>query len=447
MRDLTQNSISRHLFALATPAAAGMLAQVAYHVVDLYFVAQLGSIAIAGVNAAGNVMLIVAALTQILGTGTAAAIAQAVGRKDLGDANLLFNQSVALSLVSGLGSLIALYAFVRIYLRLVAADEAVVEQGIMFINWVLPGYALLLPWTAISSALRGTGVVHAPMLLYASSVLVNALLAPVLITGWGTHYALGVRGAGLATSLSIAFGIATLVAYTRYSQQHLRLLRELLLPRWRQWLRIVAIGGPTGADFVFAFVSTAVVYFAIRDFGAAAQAGFGIGWRVLQMVALPAIAIGLASAPIAGQNFGAGNAPRVQEVFRTAALMSTIAMVAITLLAQWRPTTFVRLFAAESEALAVATLFLQFLSWSLVAQGLTHVCSSLFQGLGNTVPALIGSAIRVAAFATSTLWLTAQHELHITHIWQLLAASIVLQTFVSLWLLRIEFCRRLPRVT
>lgn len=95
MRDLTQGPIPGHLLTMAAPIAAGMLAQTLYFLVDLYFVAQLGDAALAGVGAAGIAMFVVMALTQTLGVGAMALISQAVGRKDPVDANLVFNQSLA----------------------------------------------------------------------------------------------------------------------------------------------------------------------------------------------------------------------------------------------------------------------------------------------------------------------------------------------------------------
>ncbi len=102
MKDLTQGSIAGHLVSLAVPTAAGMLFQTLYYFVDLYFVAALGDSAVAGVSAAGNVMFIVLALTQVLGVGTVALISHAVGRKDQQDANLVFNQSLVIAAVCGL---------------------------------------------------------------------------------------------------------------------------------------------------------------------------------------------------------------------------------------------------------------------------------------------------------------------------------------------------------
>ena len=99
MRDLTQGPIPANLVQMAVPIAVGMLGQTLYFLVDLYFVAQLGDAAIAGVSAAGIAMFFVMALTQTLGVGTAALVSQAVGRKDPDDANLVFNQSLVLAAI------------------------------------------------------------------------------------------------------------------------------------------------------------------------------------------------------------------------------------------------------------------------------------------------------------------------------------------------------------
>ena len=82
MHDLSTGSINRHLVGMAAPIAAGMIFQTLYFLVDLYFVGRLGDAAIAGVGSAGNLAFLVMAMTQVLGVGTVALIAQAVGRKD-----------------------------------------------------------------------------------------------------------------------------------------------------------------------------------------------------------------------------------------------------------------------------------------------------------------------------------------------------------------------------
>src|SRR5215207_2933978 len=96
MKDLTQGSIVSHILSMAPPIVAGMITIMICQLVDLYFVAGLGDAAVAGVAAAGNLAFLINGLMQVLGVGTVALIAHAVGRKDRADANLVFNQALGL---------------------------------------------------------------------------------------------------------------------------------------------------------------------------------------------------------------------------------------------------------------------------------------------------------------------------------------------------------------
>src|SRR5690606_36547674 len=120
------------------------------------------------------------------------------------------------------------------------------------------------------------------------------------------------------------------------------------------------------------------------DFGAPAQAGFGIGSRIMQSIFMPAMAIAFAAGPIAGQNFGAGHADRVRETFKKAVLLNLAVMGLVTVLLQWRPDVLIAVFTTEPEVLAVGAEFLRIISWTFLAQGVVFTCSGMFQGLGNT---------------------------------------------------------------
>src|SRR5256712_1540162 len=99
MKDLTEGSVTRHLLHMAAFLAVSMLAQTLYLLADLYWVGHLGKEAIAAVGVAGNLMMIVMALTQMLGVGTTTLISQAAGEKNQSRAELAFNQSFVLSIV------------------------------------------------------------------------------------------------------------------------------------------------------------------------------------------------------------------------------------------------------------------------------------------------------------------------------------------------------------
>ena len=443
MRDLTQGFIPRQIVAMALPIFAGMLLQTLYYIVDLYFVSRLGDAAIAGVSAAGNIMLIVFALTQMLGVGIVALVSQAVGRKDAAEANFVFNQSLVLSLLCAVLTVVLGYAGTSAYMGRLGADAATVMAGTTYLYWFLPGLALQFALVAMGSALRGTGIVQPTMIVQGLTVLLNIVLAPVLIAGWGSGRPLGVAGAGLASTIAVAFGVVLLAMYFFKLEKYVQVHPSMWTPRLTIWLRMLNIGLPAGGEFALMFAYMAIIFWIIRDFGAAAQAGFGVGSRVMQSIFLPAMAVAFATAPIVGQNFGARKTDRVRATFRSATLMTCGVMLLLTLICQWQSAWLIRPFSSEQRVVAVGAQFLTIISWNFVASGIIFTCSSTFQGLGNTWPSLASSASRLITFVGPAVWLSRQPWFEIRHLWYLSVATISTQALTSLVLVRREFQRRL----
>jgi putative MATE family efflux protein len=445
MHDLTQGPIRRHVLMMAAPVAAGMLMQTLYFLVDLYFVGRLGDAALAGVGSAGNVTMIVMALTQVLGVGTVALIAQAVGRKDAADANLVFNQSLVMAAACAVGTIVGGYALSGPYMHVLGANAATAEAGTAYLHWYLPGLALQFAMVAMGSALRGTGIVKPTMVVQMVTVLLNVLLAPILIAGWITGHPMGVAGAGLASSLAIASGVVVLFLYFERLEKYVAVHADQWQPRLATWRRVLAIGLPSGGEFALMFIIMAVVYSVLRGFGPDAQAGFGVGSRLMQSIFLPAMAIAFAVAPVAGQNFGAQRHDRVRETFKSAAIMSSVVMAALTLLCHWKPEWLVAGFAQDPGVIAVGSEYLRTVSWNFVASGLIFCCSGMFQALGNTVPSLLSSATRLVTFVLPVVWLAQRPGFELLDAWHVSVASTALQAVVSLWLLSVVMKQKLHR--
>jgi putative MATE family efflux protein len=443
MKDLTQGAIGRQLIGMALPITAGMLFQTLYFLVDLFFVARLGDTALAGVGSGGNLAFVNLALTQMLGAGTVALVSQATGRKDKAAANLIFNQSVLLSALLGVATLVIGYPLTSLYIGAITADQASAAAGESYLYWYLPGLSLQFAMVAMGSALRGTGIVKPTMAVQVLTVLLNTLFAPILIAGWLTHRPLGVAGAGLASSLAIAIGVVILWVYFVRLQHYVTLERSLWAPRWAALRRILNIGLPVGGEFLMIFVIVGVVYWTIRGFGPAAQAGFGVASRVMQAIFMPAIALSFAAAPLAGQNFGAGRPERVRETFRSAAWMSAVFMLGLTAFCQWRADVLVRLFTSDPAVIDVGAPYLRIMSWNFIGTGIIFACSSMFQGLGNTWPSFVSSGSRLLTFVLPALWLGAHGQFELRHLWYLSVTSIALQMICSLLLLRQQFRERL----
>ena len=423
--------------------AISLVFQTAYFIVDLYFVSRLGNAAIAGVSAAGNVFFLALAASQLISIGVMALVAQSVGAKDEAAANLYSDQANSMSLLFAIVLLALGYAFGEAGIRAVTADEATAREGAAYLHAYLPALALMFPVGAMVSALRGTGVVMPTMVLQSATIVLNAVLAPVLVAGWGTGVPLGVAGAGWASTIAAIVGTIALVYLFPRVQKYLRFHVSRLAPDWDAWRRLIFIGLPTSLEFGMMFVMFVVLYWVIRDFGPEAQAGVGVGSRIMQMIFLPAMAVAFAAAPIAGQNFGARRYDRVRETFRATALIGSAIMLSLSLLVHISPQLLARPFADDPAALAVAGDYLQIASWAFVLNGLIMTSSGMFQAMGDTRPSLVASASRLITFAAPAIWITQQPWVTLTHLWLLSIASIALQCAFSLWLLSRAFRTKL----
>jgi putative MATE family efflux protein len=447
MKDLTEGSIAKNILQMAVPIAAGMFFQTLYFLIDLYFVAGLGDAAIAGVGAAGNIMFIVFALTQVLGVGTVALISQAVGRKDQTDATLIFNQSLVLSASCAMITLVCGYGAGPSYVQTMGSGAAAVLAGTEYLYWFLPSLALQFALVAMGSALRGTGIVQPTMIVQVLTVILNAVLAPVLIAGWATGHPMGVAGAGLASSLSVGVGVVLLALYFQRLEKYVAFNAAAWRPQLATWGRLLRVGLPAGGEFALMFIYIAVIYRLTRHFGPDAQAGFGIGQRIMQSMFLPAMAVAFATAPIVGQNFGAGKFARVRATFVMAAMFGGCIMLVLTLFCQWCSAWVIHGFTADATAVAVGGQFLRMISFNFVASGIVFTSSAVFQGLGHTMPAVWSAASRLVSFVVPALWLAASPEFQLYQLWYVSIASVTLQAALSLWLVRGEFRRRLRSAT
>jgi Na+-driven multidrug efflux pump len=206
---------------------------------------------------------------------------------------------------------------------------------------------------------------------------------------------------------------------------------------------MLGIGLPAGAEFALMAVYLFVVYAISRPFGSAAQAGFGIGMRVVQAGFMPVVALGFAVAPVAGQNVGARQAGRVRATFRAAVLMAAGVMALLSIICRIAGDDIVHVFSADPEVMAVGTEYLRIVSWTFVASGVIFVGSSMFQALGHTLPALVASLTRIVLVAVPAFILSRMPGFQLHWIWYLSVGAIVVQLALNLLLLRREFRRRL----
>src|SRR2546426_946871 len=443
MKDLTTGSVTRHLLHMSAFLAVSMVVQTLYYLADRYRVGRLGKGAIAAVGVAGNLTMSVLALTQMLGVGTTTLISHAAGRKDQPQAELVFNQSFLMSILIAFALGFVGFLLRPTYCEWLSADAATASLAKAYLLWFLPGLLLQFPLVALGSALRATGIIKPAVGFQVLSVLLNIVLAPLLIFGIGPWPKLGVTGAALATFISILVADVLMIIYFEKKYHYLRFRFPLFRPQTKICGAMLKIGVPAGAEFLLMFVYIMLVYAIIRGFGPAAQAGFGIGARVMQALFLPVVALSFAVSPLVGQNFGGRRADRVRHSVYSAIGIASLMMLVLTLIAFLVPGTLIRIFSRDPKVIAFGSEYLRIVSLNFISAGIVFSTSSVFQGIGNTPPPLFCSFARLMLFAGPAFLVSPMPGFVIRGDWDLFVGSIIFQMCVNLVLLRRELRKRL----
>ncbi len=460
MKDLTQGSVTKHLLHMSAFMAVSMFVQTLYLLADLYWVGSLGKEAIAAVGVAGNLTMIVLALTQMLGVGTTALISHAAGQKDQPRGELVFNQSFIMSILVAIALGLCGFVLMNWYCNSLSADADTARLAKSYMLWFLPALLLQFPLVALGSALRATGIVQPTVILQVLSIALNIVLAPFLIFGTGHTWpafdvirrivatfvslpSIGVTGAALASFIAILIADVLLILYFEKKYQYLRFRLASMRPQLRTWSKMLRIGVPAGAEFVLLFVYILIVYVIIRGFGPAAQAGFGIGARVMQALFLPVVALSFAASPVVGQNFGGRKADRVRHAVYSAIAIAIAMMVVLTLLAYFFPAPMIRAFSNDPDVINFGGEYLHIVALNFIAAGIVFTSSSIFQGLGNTLPPLFSSMTRLFLFILPAILLSRTPGFQIRYVWYLSVASQLIQACLNLLLLWRELQHKL----
>ena len=419
-----------------------MVFQTLYFLVDLYWVGRLGKEAIAGVGIAGNLTFIVLGITQMLAVGTTTLISHAAGRRQREEAQQVLTQSLLFAVFIGALFLMVVTALREIYVSSLSPDAVSAAAATSYLSWFIPAMALQFPMVVMGAALRGTGNFKPGMVVQTATVIINIVLAPALMFGWLATAPMGVAGAGLASFVAIIVGTVWLAFYFFESSSYLT-LHPHFRPHAGMWWKVLKIGLPAGVEFAFIAVYLFVVYSVSRPFGAAAQAGFGIGQRIIQAGFMPIVALGFAVAPVAGQNFGAHKAERVRETFKRALLMASVMTALVTLACLFADEAMIRFFSSDPAVIGVGAEYLRIIAWGTLASGIIYVNGSMFQAMGNTVPPLIASFTRILLVAIPAVLFARMPGFELRWVWYLSVGATFLQVAMNLLLLKREFRARL----
>jgi putative MATE family efflux protein len=365
-----------------------------FAVCDVFWVARLGPEAVATVGLTEAMLTIIFAVATGLAMGTTALVSRRIGENNRPAAVTAAVQSIYLGIATAIPISLAGLLFAGPLLGLMGASSEVVEMGVGYNRVMLGGNVTILLLFLINGVFRGVGDAVIAMRSLWLANIINIILDPLLIFGWGPFPELGVTGAAVATTIARGLGVVYQVWMLASSRGRLRIRWQDLpfnLPVLWNLVKI-SLGGIL--QFSIATASWMALVRIIALFGSHALAGYTIAIRVIIFAILPSWGMANAAATLVGQNLGAGKPKRAEKSVWVTALANMGFLAGITLIFVFFAETITGWFTSEAAVIPYGVDCLRFISYGYVFYAWGMVITQAFNGAGDTyTPTLINLAL------------------------------------------------------
>ncbi len=430
-------AVRKEILKLAWPVVAEQLLATMANMVDAALVGRLGAISTAAVGLTQMPHWFMVGLFMGLGVGVNALVARFHGAGEEHRLEATTRAGFWLGLVTALlmGSLVFLFA--PQILTLVGAEPEVLPIGVPFLRLMVPGMIGIFWSTVMGAALRATGDTRTPMLINLGANVLNAIMAYSLIYGHFGAPALGVNGAGIATSTTrLLAALAFLLVLLRREQGARLDWRRLFSIDLSLLWRILKVGAVSSSERMFSTIVYIGYARMVNTLGTVAVAAQYIAVQAENVSWMLASGFSMAAAAMVGQRLGAGRTEAAESVIKEATRMAMIALGVLTVLFIAVPRPYIALFTSDGSVLEMAAAALRVGGLSEVPTALVLVLNGALSGAGDTKPlflvTLAGGIVRLGMTAVLVMWM----GLGLEAAWFAAFVDWVVRAFVIWWRFR-----------
>ena len=403
--DLTTGSMASHFRALAIPAAFGMLFATLYNVVDVYWAGRLSTDAQAGLAIGFQAFFILMAVGFGLSSALSALVSNAKGSKDAAQTQTFIAQGLIYGVIATVVLMIVGWFLGPILITLVSEPGAYRDAALGYFHWLifaLPGFFLAYGGNGI---LQAHGDSRSMQRALTVAFFVNIGLNPLLMFGidgvWG---GMGFNGIAVATIFSQTAVMVFIISRILKLDAMQSVTRASFRPIHDIFAQITAQLIPASSAMMVMFVSGFVVQFALKEFGGAAVAAYGVALRIEQILLLPVLGMTGALLPIAGQNFGAKDFDRVRAALRfcwmTGFAMAVVATPVLLFAGGWA----ISLFSDDPEVIRIGSSYLRVDAFLFPIYMMLFSINSLLQALKKPIWTLWISIYRQGFGVAFFIW-------------------------------------------
>ena len=383
-QDFTQGHLGRAIFLLAVPMVLEMAMESVFAVVDIYFVSRLGADAVATVGITESMITIIYAISIGFSVATTAMVSRRIGEHKPDKAAQVAFQAILTGLCLSLLIAVPASLCATQLLHLMGVKPDVIHSMSGYTRVMLGGNTVIMLLFIINAIFRSAGNAAISMRVLWTANLLNIVLDPILIFGWGPFPELGITGAAIATNtgrgLAVAYQFYVLFgghARVKLARRHI----AIHLATIKQLVRL-ALGGI--GQSIIATSSWIGLMRIVSTFGSTEVAGYTIAIRIIVFVILPSWGLSNAAATLVGQNLGANQPDRAEKSVWITALVNGMFMGMIGLILMIWPGAFIRLFIDELDVIARGTVALRIVSVGFLAYGTGMVLVQSLNGAGDT---------------------------------------------------------------
>lgn len=433
MKDFTKGPIMGALFGLAVPIVLTNLLHTAYQLVDTFWVGRLGAEAVAAVSLSFPAIFLMISVGSGFSIAGTILVAQYKGKGDDKQVQHVTAQTMVLVvLVSAVLSLIG-YFIAEPTVRLMGAEPNVLPDAASYLRVSFIGMTFMFMFFVFQSLMRGVGEVKTPMQIVFGTVMLNLFLDPLFINGYGSFEGMGVTGAAVATILTQ--GLATVAGlYILFKgKRGIKLTFKGFKFDWPLVKKMFMLGLPSSVEQSMKALGFMIMSFLVASFGTMILAAYGIGFRMLSFVIIPAFGLSMATSTLVGQNMGAGKPDRAEMIGKKSAMIGFWMLVLLggifAIFAKQIVTAFIP---GDVEVIKEAAFFLRILCIAFGFIGLQLTLSGVFQGSGNTRMSMILSLISLWMFEFPIAYVLSHHTgLGSTGLWVAYPISAALTALIS----------------
>lgn len=395
------------MLLLAWPVMLTAALQALYNLVDAFWLGRLGTAAVAAPGMAWPILFFFMSFAGGFQAAGATFVAQHFGAGDERGAEESAGQILAfLGLASAVLALLG-FALAPIVLRLIGAPEEIYPLALTYLRIECWGLPIMFIAQAFGGLMLGLGNTRLAMYLSVSSLVLNALLDPLFIFGWGPIPAMGVAGAAGATILARALVAAVGVGLLFSGRAGIRVHVKDLRPRPARILPILRVGLPNVLDQAGTSFGFVVMMGLVSGFGTAVVAAYTVGNRIINLVNVISWGAGSALVAMVGQNLGADQTERAGAIARRGISVTFLALVGLYFVTLLLRRPLLGLFVADLQVIREGAWYIAVFGTSVPFFGLFDGAAATFRGAGHTVPPMVMALIRLWVLRVLLAWLLA----------------------------------------